>query len=644
MRALTRGAASGWLVLAASTTVACSAKEPTGIRYTPRSNLELEESTFVVRVFGGEGRLDMCGIYPVDESREPADTVSLVRFASTLVLVPRDAADGAKVRVVAELFGGRGVPDTACSSSGPRPTPLVRKVFLANFSGGHVLPIGTTFDVACLGVVECDESRETCTAGKCASADVLEATGDVSGDADRCLDLGACSTAVDVGRLDASCTVDLPGPAAAGTLIATFRLATAGSDATGASAVLDPSDFTVVAPDRVEFVGRTCDLVREGFLESVAYVAPCTAASRPTVVCSNAPSSSIASVASTARTDGGASKPDATVPDAASDSGSFSDATPDVRDATVSDASHDAATSDGADATSDAGGDSMAGSNDSGADSGGDGGLGPAGNFDGSTPDGGDSGSDSGSTGPEPTTPGVVLCGAGPEECSILDDRVCCVETTSTQCQTSLGCQGTPDRYECDDADDCPANQVCCRFESAQRTESKCLSSASCAGTPGSSTLCSPARPNCPGTGQCALVRPNDTVARRECVPMAGNPRVPCYLNGTPATFCGSAAGGSVCCEDYASPTLSACVTNTCRPGTSRWECDDASDCPFGYVCCGSQSAMSSACTLETLCRGQSGSEILCTDTDARCPNGGTCSGTFVPAMPTRVVKRFCSP
>lgn len=627
------------LVLVASATVACSAEDPTGIRYTPRSNLELEDSTFVVRVFGGEGRLDMCGIYPVDESREPADTVSLVRFASSLVLVPRDAVDGAKVRVVAELFGGRGVPDTACSASGPRPTPLVRKVFLANFSGGHVLPIGTTFDVACLGVVECDESRETCTAGKCTSAEVLEATGDVSGDADRCLDLGACSTAVDVGRLDASCTVDLPGPAAAGTLIATFRLATTGSDVTGASAVLDPSDFTVVAPNRVEFVGRTCDLVREGFLESVAYVAPCTAAARPTVVCSNAPSSSIASVASTARTDGGTSKPDATVPDAASDSGSSPDATSDVRDATVSDGPKDAPASDGADGTSDAAGDSTAGS-----DSGGDGGPGPGGDVDGSTSDGGDSGSDSGTTGSEPTTFGVVLCGAGPEECSLVDSRVCCVEMTSTQCQTSLACQGSPDRYECDDDDDCPVNLVCCRFESAQRTESRCLSSASCAGTPGSSTLCSPARPTCPGTGQCALVRPSDTVARRECVPMAGNPRVPCYLNGTPGTFCGPAAGGSVCCEDYASPTLSACVTNACRPGTYRWECDDASDCPFGYVCCGSQSTMASTCTLDTVCRVQSGSEILCSDTDARCPNGSTCSGTFLPAMPTRVVKRYCTP
>ncbi|MFO0679615.1 MAG: hypothetical protein U0169_24015 [Polyangiaceae bacterium] len=628
---------------------ACADGDSTGITYTPRSNLEVGRSTFVIRVHGSEGRLDMCGIYPVDEGAPPGDSASLVRYASSIVLVPKSASSGARVRVVAELHAGTSVDSSVCAASGERPKPLVRKVFIAGFSEGHVLPVGTTFDVACLGVVDCDETRETCRGGRCESATVLEATGDVGAGSGSCLDLASSTVARDVGPLDASCRVRLPGAPGEGTLLATFRFAgaTAEEDST-AAAVLDPSEYTSAGGADVELVGRTCDLLREGYLRSIAFVTPCVSSAPRTTVCANADGpATITSVATSAKaaTDGG---PDATIPkDGSSPDVSAGDGGRDgAADATLpGDGGDSGAPLDSGRDASEASTDAAGG--DGGTDSG-DGGMiaddsGTDGESDSGVDEDSGSGSDSGSGGVS-SGPGLVVCEPSTVNCSLVDDRVCCrdgqnpsVCTTSSQCV--LGAQ---DRFECDDRSDCQANQECCFVRDTTTSRSVCMAEGTCESSSNAFVLCSAFDPTCPFNEACYRVRPGEGVAEWQCNLTTGTRHVDCRVGGVQSTYCVPLTGSSeVCCEDPIAPANNHCsASGFCGGMERRWTCDDASDCPDGYFCCVNAGDTTSSCLPPAMCSTAGGS-VACSRDDTRCPPGESCT---VPTLPTSsVILRKCA-
>ncbi|MFO0675844.1 MAG: hypothetical protein U0169_04880 [Polyangiaceae bacterium] len=102
-------------------------------------------------------------------------------------------------------------------------------------------------------------------------------------------------------------------------------------------------------------------------------------------------------------------------------------------------------------------------------------------------------------------------------------------------------------------------------------------------------------------------------------------------------TFC-SSQSGTYCCGSTA-----ACVVGaTCF--VDRIQCDDASDCASGELCCRKENGpyTASVCTTEMDCFGTSaGREVLCSADDTRCPPGSQCL-TVRPEAP--VARTACVP
>lgn len=639
--------------LSATTLAACSSPSSTSIALTPRSTIALSSAVVVVRVFGSTGRLDFCGEYPVDETRPPGDTVSLVDAESTLKLVPR-SMDAARVRIVSELFdGATWVQGARCNGSpGASPDPLVRKVSILSFAEGKDLALSPLFDASCIGITSCDEATSTCERGACISAETKATEGRV-GDGAGCFDLAACPTLSPATRRMSPCSFVVPRPLAEGYVAVTFRIdtGTSGESSTRGITVVDPKDVVgsgaVEGGFDLELTGTACALASGPAAADVFFGYACSPPSSGQALCTKdgAPSAgtggsggSGAAVLLDAvrsppgRPDAGAG-PDASTPDAAK-----TDAT--VTDASSNDASSNDATSTDASSTD-------ATSNDGATAEGGDAGTDASDAGDGESPSV-DSGMDASDAGPDaPDSGGGIGRGV---QCPANSGFYCGSPSANFCCLSTHVCVSGPtcatDRAECDDSSDCPTGNECCRELSGPYVGSACRAAGTCLQGTGKQVLCSDDDPSCPGGSTCTVVRPQDPHLRKGCVPVVPRVEVFCPL-GAPSAACADAL--PVCCERVSGPSQSSCSDSVAGCDTAigtvyTWSCDDQSDCPApGDVCCITDSALrSSTCTPSTMCAFSASSRPACSSSDQRCPGTMVCMAAD-PQI-TGAVQRYCQP
>ncbi|MFO0679942.1 MAG: hypothetical protein U0169_25690 [Polyangiaceae bacterium] len=631
-----RGRFAAVRLVAGACLVACSGADPTSIALTPRSTIALSSAVVVVRVFGSTGRLDFCGEYPVDETRPPGDTVSLVDAESTLKLVPR-SMDAARVRIVSELFdGATWVPGARCNGGpGASPDPLVRKVSIVSFAEGKALTLAPLFDASCIGITSCDEVTSTCERGVCTSAEATATEGRV-GDGAGCFDLAACPTLAPATRRTSPCSFVVPRPIAEGYVAVTFRVdtGTSGDAVTRGITVVDPKDVVgggaVEGGYDVELTGTACTLVSGPAVSDVFFGYACSPPSSGQALCTkeDAPSASTGGTGGSGaavlldavrsppgRPDAGTG-PDASAPDAAN-----TDAT--VTDATSNDAtSNDGATADAGDAGSDA-------------SDVGDGGSPPA-----------DSGSDASDAGSDAADSGGGI-GRG-VQCPATSGLYCGAPNANYCCLSTHVCVNGPtcatDRAECDDTADCPTGTECCREVSGPYVGSACRATGTCLQGTGKQVLCSDDDPSCPAGSTCTLVRPQDSHLRKGCVPVVPRVEVLCPL-GAPSAACADAL--PVCCERVSGASQTSCSDSVAGCDTPNgtvytWTCDDKSDCPApGDVCCITDSAVrSSTCTPGTMCAFTASSRPACSSSDQRCPGLSVC--LVADPQVTGQVQRYC--
>ncbi|MFO0676144.1 MAG: hypothetical protein U0169_06400 [Polyangiaceae bacterium] len=549
----TRAMASSFALVFAA---ACGG-DATGIDYRPASLLYPEASSVRLRIYDQQGGLAFCGTYPVDESRPPGDTLSLVAAESHVLLAPANGKEG-RVRVVAELFDAASAPDCDRIAGA---TPVQKKVAILRYAEGEVLPLRTTFDFACMFVDGCDESSETCEEGACVSADVTSATG-TAGSAPGCFDVASCPN-LTVGRATApACTFDVGADASNGYVAVRYRFDVGAGATTTGAAVLSPKDYVVAGPRSVTLAAPLCALVESGHVTDLWFGHACAPPEPRTAVCAN-----VGASASLARVATDATGPGA---DAGLDAG---------RDAST-DANVDSGFDATIDATSDAAGDGAADARNDGTvpgDGGDAGSVGDSGDSDdggiddgGSTGDGGADPQDGGDGGDDGGLVPVVEIRCGNDSCQ-GSTPVCCLPS-GTCISAGQSCGGIDARVECDDPSDCSASSVCCLFRnSVSGSDTACRTREFCTGN-AMVPVCDRLTGVCPpGTG---CVQEQNTGFTHRCIPGDGR-RVKCG-----ATYCD--APEEQCCADMAR-----CVSAQSSCPANFWRCDDSRDCPdAGDVCC----------------------------------------------------------
>ncbi|MFO0678287.1 MAG: hypothetical protein U0169_17250 [Polyangiaceae bacterium] len=577
------GRAACATALVVASMVACSESPPTAIRFSV-STLFTPGAvrTLVLRVFGSEGRLSFCGTYPVDERAPAGSSATLFSGESTLVLAPRGDPEG-PVRVVAELHSDDA--PSACDGAAS-PGLLARKVSVVRYAKGASLRLRALFEASCLGVVSCDATTETCSAGRCVPAEE-----GISGSVDApCFDLGSCPRLERATRVG-PCRYLVSGDPTRGYVAVSYRFPdpVPGRPDLHFASVLSLDEYVVDAPvssRTVELEPRLCELETRGYLEAVYFGFECAAPGPSAPVCTNDSADADDSPLVTVVTGGGPGVPG---PDAG------------VRDATID------VVADATDGTADDSGDarSDARSADSGADA--EGIPQDAGDAEG----GGDDAGDGGGHAPRVRCDMTFDCAVPSTSCCVSTDPHTCDPATGTSCFA---------RWGCDDRDDCPSNQVCCRTGTAPLYASSCMDVGACVGN-GGTPVCSTDSATCP--------------ARTRCVPnRIGLTNPGAYECRDTSLDVGTIACGPSDCtsitEACCASTNYACLDVASQCSGAKIACDDQADCdavPGNAVCCYDTNSPRSFCSQVPSmdCTSTSGWETLCSVDDATCPPGQAC-------------------
>ncbi|MFO0677998.1 MAG: hypothetical protein U0169_15790 [Polyangiaceae bacterium] len=572
----------------------CSGSDPTGFTFVPSSTLLGGIERVRIRVHGSGGRLAFCGDYPVDESRPPGDTIALVEHESAIALAPQGDATSS-VRIVVEGFDGTatGLCDDVATLGrvdAERSKPRIRKVVVARYAPGSVLRLGTLFDLSCLDVLSCDETTSTCRGGTCVPATDVEASGIVPGAG--CFDVRACPDLARGTALDSPCRFRLPTSETEGYVAVAFDLETGAGTSTGA-AVLTPSEFERTG-DVVELVGRACSLATDGRVRALYFGSKCSGPKSGQPLCAAVEGGPVSPIARVATDD--VARPDAGSPDDATTSDARRDDASNVpTDAASRDATGDA-TVDAADGSSDAVSDDRPDAPDAG---------------DGGSGDASDGATDSGTDGHDPVLGnGHVGCGGTFGDCTGATPW-CCSDTNSC-IDTNTSCGHI---LSCDDASDCPNGSVCCLALGGSPLVSSCTLPQNCSTI---QQLCSFDDARCPIAHACSPVRAG--AASFQCQPERFE--IECAVGVT-------CVEGEYCCS--ATRTCGSAVDGPCNatmaPST-RFECDDQSDCGSSKVCCVAEQGGSSACVSPGMCPiGRQ----LCSTQDIRCPTGFSCQNRAAP-------------